>query len=181
MRITNPTFPGRTRSCNNGFFSTSGTLGNCCASGSCDFITACRSSYVFYAAGSSAFCGSTGICGTGTVYHTPGDRSPLSVFNCESNWFATMTPITSTTTTAGPSTVTSVSTTGTTATVTKSAQGGSSVLVPVVTSTSTSTSTSQPTATAVILTVTSMWTPKGQLRELPLCIFFLLNVHTNKP
>lgn len=152
---------GRTRSCNNGFFSTSGSLGNCCVSGSCDFITACRSSYVFYAAGSSAFCGSTGVCGTGTVYHTIGDLSPVSVFNCESDWRATMTVTTSTTsvsTITSPSTVTSVSTTATKDLVTESAQVGAISLSSPAQVTSTSTSTSQPTATPVTLTVTSMST-----------------------
>ncbi|KAE9961897.1 hypothetical protein BLS_001181 [Venturia inaequalis] len=150
----------RTRSCNNGFFSSSGTLGNCCASASCAYITACRSSYVFYAGGSSAFCGSTGSCGTGVVLKTVGDSSPLSVFNCDSNWRVTATLSASSTSSDRPTTVTSVRTTGTTATVISSiTQAAAAAIVSVTSATaqlsSSALSLSASSQTPVTLTVTS--------------------------
>ncbi|KAE9988934.1 hypothetical protein EG328_005644 [Venturia inaequalis] len=150
----------RTRSCNNGFFSSSGTLGNCCASASCAYITACRSSYVFYAGGSSAFCGSTGSCGTGVVLKTVGDSSPLSVFNCDSNWRVTATLSASSTSSDRPTTVTSVRTTGTTATVISSiTQAAAAAIVSVTSATaqlsSSALSLSASSQTPVTLTVTN--------------------------
>ncbi|TLD20125.1 hypothetical protein E2P81_ATG09195 [Venturia nashicola] len=150
----------RTRSCDNGFFSSSGTLGNCCASASCTYITACRSSYLFYAGGGSASCRSAGVCGTGLVLKTVGDSSPLSVFNCESNWRVTATLSTSSTSSDEPSTVTSIRTTGTTATVISSVTQVAAVASISVTSsvaqlTSTATSSSEASVTPVTLTVTN--------------------------
>ncbi|QDS71528.1 hypothetical protein FKW77_005156 [Venturia effusa] len=150
----------RTRSCNNGFFSSSGTLGNCCVSASCTYITACRSSYLYYAGGKSAFCGSTGICGTGLVLKTVGDLSPLSVFNCESDWRVTATLSASSTTSNGPSTVTSVRTTALTSTVTNSvtqavAAASVGASSPTVQLTSVATTSDVTTASPVTLTVTN--------------------------
>lgn len=171
----------RTRSCNNGFFSSSGSFGNCCVSASCNFITACRSSYVFYAAGSSVFCGSTGKCGTGIVLQTIGDLSPLSVFNCESDWRVTATITTSTSTSlAGPSTVTSVRTAATTATVTTSAtaRGAAISLGPSSTAqvTSASASASELLASPVTLTVTSMF-----MLRLPHPLSILISFRLRRP
>ncbi|KIW02858.1 hypothetical protein, variant [Verruconis gallopava] len=79
----------RTRSCNNGFFSTIGSIGNCCVDSSCDFITTCIGNYIYYDSGVSSNCGN--VCGTGTIFHTVGDQSPLSMFNCQSDWTVTET------------------------------------------------------------------------------------------
>ncbi|KAF2429590.1 hypothetical protein EJ08DRAFT_269769 [Tothia fuscella] len=104
----------RTRSCNNGFFSTSGTLGNCCANSNCDFITTCLGSSVYYAAGTKANCGN--VCGTGTILHTVGDLRPVYMFNCDADWTVTMSPSVSTTRTS--TTRTSTTRTSTTSTTT---------------------------------------------------------------
>jgi len=76
------------RSCATGFFSTSGSLGNCCTNDACPFLTTCLGDFV-YSIGGSANCNQ--LCGTGTIFHTSGDQNPLYMFNCNSNWVVTMT------------------------------------------------------------------------------------------
>jgi hypothetical protein len=93
---------GHTRSCNNGFFSTIGDVGNCCEDSSCDFITTCIDDFIYYDSGVSSDCGN--VCGTGFIFQTAGDLFPLSMYNCQSDWTATET-ITSDSTTTSPSVV----------------------------------------------------------------------------
>ncbi|KAF2096720.1 hypothetical protein NA57DRAFT_78316 [Rhizodiscina lignyota] len=86
-RILHPDV-GEPRSCQEGFYSSSNGLGNCCDLSDCDFITECDAGTAFFASETPYFCG---FCGTGTIYNSAGDQNPALMFNCDGDWEATRT------------------------------------------------------------------------------------------